>query len=376
MVVTYAPVGYVCRVTLTESPHGSPSPSGGVFGGLRKLVEMLATPLVPGDYLDLFDPLRAGADLRGRIVAMRPQTADSATVVIRPSGAWRTHRSGQYIRVGVDIDGVRRWRAYSLTGPVGQRTIAITVKAISGGLVSNHLVHSARPGELIMLDQAAGDFVLPDPPPPKVLFVTAGSGITPVMGMLRNHQLTDVVLVHSAPTAGDVIFGAELRTMAALGNITLIERHSDAEGLLALAELDELVPDWRERQAWVCGPTGLLDDAEEHWDNAGLADALHVERFRPRVLAEPGDGGEVTFSASSVSVPASGGRPLLEIGEEAGVLMPSGCRMGICYGCVSTLRSGSVRDLRDGTLTTAEENDPVQVQTCVCAAAGPCDIAR
>lgn len=352
-----------------------------MFASLRKLVEMLATPLVPGDYLDLFDPLRAGADLRGRIVAVRPQTADSATVVIRPGGAWRTHRPGQYIRVGVDIDGVRRWRAYSLTGPVstgstGQRTIAITVKAIGGGLVSNHLVRSARPGELIMLDQAAGDFVLPDPLPPRVLFVTAGSGITPMMGMLRNHRLTDVVLVHSAPTAADVIFGAELRIMAALGNITLIERHSDTEGMLALGELDELVPDWRERQAWVCGPTGLLDDAEGHWNAAGLTESLHVERFRPKVLAEPGAGGEVTFSASSVRVPADGGRPLLEVGEEAGVLMPSGCRMGICYGCVSTLRGGSVRDLRDGTLTTAEENDAVQVQTCVCAAAGPCEIAR
>ena len=86
--------------------------------------------------------------------------------------------------------------------------LTITVKAIPDGRVSNHLVRSAREGMLIHLDQACGEFVLPEPHPAKVLFVTAGSGITPVMGMLRNalDQLRDVVLVHSAPTAADVIF--------------------------------------------------------------------------------------------------------------------------------------------------------------------------
>jgi hypothetical protein len=118
---------------------------------------------------------------------------------------------GQWVRIGVDVDGVRMWRAYSLTSHLDRPDgcIAITVKAIPGGKVSNHLVHRTRPGTLVHLDQATGEFVLPSPVPGKALFVTAGSGITPVMGILRNHTgLTDVVVVHSAPTADDVVFGA------------------------------------------------------------------------------------------------------------------------------------------------------------------------
>jgi ferredoxin len=98
-----------------------------------------------------------------------------------------------------------------------------------------------------------------------------------------------------------------------------------------------------------------------------------VESFRPTVLAT-GEGGTVTFSRSGTVVQADGGVPLLQAGEAAGVLMPSGCRMGICFSCVLPLKEGAVRDLRDGTVTTAAPGDGVLVQTCVSAAAGPCQL--
>src|SRR3954465_7266755 len=186
-----------------------------------KLAEFITTPLLPTDYLDLVDPLRSGADLRGRIEAIEHETRDAATVVIRPGRSWRTHTPGQYVRIGIDVDGVRQWRAYSVTSDLTRTDgcISVTVKAIPGGKVSNHLVHRTTPGTIVQLDQATGDFVLPVERPAKALFVTAGSGITPVMGMLRNraHDGCDVVLVHSAPTAEDVIFAGELRALAADG---------------------------------------------------------------------------------------------------------------------------------------------------------------
>jgi ferredoxin-NADP reductase len=344
--------------------------------GVAGLAEAVTTPLLPSDYLDLISPLRAGADLRARIVAITPETTDAATITLRPSRAWRGHRPGQYVRIGIDIDGVRNWRAYSLThAPTADGTISITTKAIPDGKVSNHLVHHARPGTLVMLDQATGDFTLPTPLPGKVLFLTAGSGITPVMGMLRHHlgDLADVVHVHAAPTRSAVIFGAELRSYAASGRVRLHEHHDDTAGVLDLAALERLVPDWRERQAWTCGPTGLLDAAEAHWAAAGLADQHHVERFRPTVI-EAGEGGTVTFERTDRTVAADGGTPILDAGEDAGVLMPSGCRMGICFGCVVTLREGAVRDLRTGELTVAEPGDDRPIQTCVNAAAGACHI--
>jgi len=359
--------------------------------GLRKRVsriaELAATPLVPSDYLDVFNPLRAGADLRGRIEEIHPETADAATIVIRPGADWAGHVPGQYVRIGIDVDGVRLWRAYSLThGPRSDGRISITVKAVPDGKVSNHLVHRARPDTLVHLEQAAGEFVLPTPAAPdktKLLFVTAGSGVTPVIGMLRNlfpvadsgvvrlprSAGYDITVVHVAPSEPDSIFISNLRELDRAGMINLVARYDDEHGVLDVADLADLVPDLQERTTFACGPTGLLDAIEQHHEERGLK--LLTEQFRVATLAV-GEGGTVSFTKNDVSVEADGSRPILDEAEDAGVLMPSGCRMGICYGCVLPLREGTVRDLRTGEITTAAEGDGVKIQTCINAAAGSC----
>ncbi|MDT5138695.1 MAG: stearoyl-CoA 9-desaturase oxidoreductase [Mycobacterium sp.] len=355
-----------------------------VVGALRervlKFAERVTTPLVPSDYLDVIDPLRSGTDLRGRIVAIHPETRDAVTVLIKPGRGWRPHTPGQYVRIGVDVDGVRQWRAYSLTSKTQRRDgcFAITVKAIPDGVVSNHLVRRATVGTVVQLGQATGEFILGNQPPAKLLFLTAGSGITPVMGMLRNmaalgDRTPDVVVVHSAPTSDDVIFGWELRMLAREGRIRLVEKHTDSDGMLDVARLEDLVGDFAERETWACGPAGLLDSLEQRWDAEGIADRLHLERFRPTVITA-GDGGTVTFNKTGSVVAAEGSQTLLDAGEAAGVLMPSGCRMGICFGCVVPLRQGAVRDLRNGDVTTATAGDNIQIQTCVSAAAGACEL--
>ncbi len=356
-----------------ETRHVTPAALAGRT--VARLARALVTPLVPGDYLDLFHPLRKGADLRGRVVAVTPHARCATTITIRPGRGWKGHRPGQYIRVGVEVDGVRLWRAYSVTSPVDTTDglITITVRAIPEGRVSNHVLNSLRPGTLVMLDQATGDFIQPDTPPAKVLFLTAGSGITPVMGMLRNHRFQDAVLVHSSPDPSQMLFADELRQRASAGEFRLVERFTSTEGTLPVSGIADVVPDWAERTTWVCGPTGLLDDAEAHWTDAAIAEQLHVERFRPRILTG-GEGGAVTFSQSDVTLEAPATTPLLDVGEDAGVLMPSGCRMGICFNCVASLTSGAVRDLRTGETTHAIDEDPVLIQTCVSAAAGPCTI--
>ncbi len=338
----------------------------------------LATPVVPEDYLDLFAPLRSGADLRGRIVAITPETADAATITIRPGRDWQGHLPGQYIRIGVDVDGVRNWRAYSLTSDTSSRDghITITVKAMPDGHVSQYLVHRAKPGTIVQLDQATGDFMLPQSVPPKVLFLTAGSGITPVMGMLRNHDFDglDVVHAHSAPTAQDVIFARELSAPPA--GVRAVVRHTDDDGMLTPDELEAVVPDWRERETWICGPTPMLDAFEELYEAAGRSELLHVERFRPTVV-EAGEGGTASLRVGDETkeLDLDGATTILDAAEGAGVLMPSGCRMGICFGCVLPMTEGAVRDLRNGDLTTTTLDDPpVKVQTCISAVAGACTI--
>lgn len=361
---------------------------------LEQVANAAVTPLVPADYLDLFHPLRSGAELRGRVVAVEPETADAATIVIRPGSDWAGHVPGQYVRVGVDVDGVRQWRAYSLThGPRRDGRISITVKAVPGGVVSNHLVHHAQVGTLVHLEQATGEFVLaPEvaegPAPAKLLFVTAGSGVTPVVGMLRNLYPStdagvlrprrsahlDVTVVHVAPSRPDSIFLRDLEALDAAGAVRLVARYDDTHGLLDVAALGDLVPDLAERTTYACGPGGLLEALEAHHAERGLV--LHTEQFRPSTVVV-GEGGTVRFAAGA-EVEADGATSLLDAGESAGVLMPSGCRMGVCFGCVIPLKEGSVRDLRNGEVTTAVpgETDPggIKIQTCITAAAGPCHL--
>lgn len=345
---------------------------------LRRFADAAVTPLEFDDVLDVFHPLRKGADLRGKIVAVHPETADATTLIIKPGKDWAGHKPGQYVRVGVDVEGVRLWRTYSLThGPRPDRCISITVKGIPDGVVSNHLVRRVKAGQMIQLGQAEGDFVLTDPLPGKLLMVTAGSGITPVIGMLRSlfaraeRVRTDIVLLHSALSHAEVIFGEELRRYAAEGRLRLVELHTDVDGMLDVADLDAIVPDVAERTTYACGPVGLLDALEAHHTERDLP--LHIERFRTAVLVT-GEGGTVSFGRTGAVVEADGSTPILDAAEGAGVLMPSGCRMGVCFGCVLPLREGAVRDLRNGQLTTAAPGDGVMIQTCVSAAAGACDI--
>jgi ferredoxin-NADP reductase len=287
---------------------------------------------------------------------------------------------GQYVRVGVDIDGVRHWRTYSLTSVPRRRDgrIAITVKRIPGGLVSEYLVSRAHRDMLVRLAPPTGEFVLPEAIEHALLFVTAGSGVTPIMGMLRAlaHRggLPDAAHVHVAPSPGDTIFGGDLRALAREHHrYTLLEHHDARTGRWDVAELDRRVPDWRERETWACGPAGLLDALTDRFERAGVSERLHLERFRPVVAAAGlgGNAGRVRFLASGKEVETDGTTPLLVAGEQAGALLPHGCRMGICNSCIGRLHSGAVRDLRTGDVQHA---DGQMVRTCVSAAVGPIEI--
>jgi stearoyl-CoA 9-desaturase NADPH oxidoreductase len=224
---------------------------------LRKIAHRITTPLLPDDYTRLANPLWSARELRGRILEVQRETSDSATLVIKPGWGFSfDYEPGQYLGIGLLMDGRWRWRSYSLTSsPVtsgphrSARTVTITVKAMPEGFLSSHLVEGVRPGTIVRLAAPQGNFVLPDPAPPAVLFLTAGSGITPVMSMLRTlvrrDQITDVLHLHSAPTADDVMFGAELEQLAAEHpGYKLQLRATRSEGRLDLSKLDAEVPDW------------------------------------------------------------------------------------------------------------------------------------
>jgi ferredoxin-NADP reductase len=348
---------------------------------LRKIAARITTPLLPDDYLHLANPLWSARELRGRILAVRRETEDSATLVIKPGWGFDfDYQPGQYIGIGLLMDGRWKWRSYSLTsspaetsGSGGARTVTITVKAMPEGFLSTHLVAGVERGTIVRLAAPQGNFVLPDPAPPSIQFLTAGSGITPVMSMLRTlvrrNQIGDVTHLHSAPTESDVMFRAELAALAAdQPGYRLQVRETRKQGRLDLALLGQEVPDWRERQTWACGPEGMLAQAERVWSAAGIGDQLHLERFAVSKAAPAGAGGTVTFIRSGRAVAADAATSLMDAGEGVGVQMPFGCRMGICQSCVVSLVEGHVRDLRTG----AEHDPGTRVQTCISAASGDC----
>jgi stearoyl-CoA 9-desaturase NADPH oxidoreductase len=345
------------------------------LGALRSLF----SPLLPDDYLELINPLWSTRELRGRIERIDRESGDAVTIVIRPGHEWPGHEPGQYVRIGVVVDGVFHWRAYSLTSEPGRGDgcISITPKLVTAGKVTPHLVREAQPGAVIRLGGVEGDFVLPERLPDKLLFISAGSGITPIMSMLRSlaarGALDDAVHIHSARSEGEVIFGERLRTLG--------ERH---DGLalhlwltgerrrLAPGDLDELCPDWREREAFISGPGELLDAMLEHWDREGDCDRLHMERFQPKLgLAEEGEGGTIFFADSDREVECDGATPILVAGEEDGLELPFGCREGICHTCIGKLCSGQVRDLRNGKISGSEGE---MVRTCINAPEGRVEI--
>jgi ferredoxin-NADP reductase len=353
--------------------------------GLRRkalnAARALTTPLVPDDYLGLLDPRWSARELTGTIERIKPETADAATVVVRPSFPWPGHRAGQYLRIGAELDGIRHWRAYSLTSdpdhPGG--VLSITVKHVDEGLMSPFFTRRVKPGQIVFLGDVEGEFRLPDPLPQKALFISAGSGVTPIWAMLRELErrdaLDDVIHIHCAREPDQVIFGEDLRRMnATYDGYTLVEHLTGKVPRLDAKSLAEICPDWADRHAFMSGPRGLMDVMEAHWEAEGDCDLLFMERFQPIIGtgdADVGSGGTVRFRVTDKDATCDVGVSILVGGEEAGALLPFGCRMGICHTCVGKLHSGQVRDLRTGEV---HGDSGETIRTCVNAPEGHVEI--
>ncbi len=348
-----------------------------------RAISAFTSPLLPDDYLELINPLWSTRELRGRVEELVPEAGSATTVLIRPGHAWPGHEPGQYLRIGFDVDGIRHWRAYSLTSDPGRPDgfISITPKLVEEGVVSPYVNRKLKPGAIVSLSDVEGQFVLPEPRPERILFISAGSGITPIMSMLRaldrEDRIKDVIHLHSAPTPDDVIFGESLRKIAERNEgLRLHEQHTrTGAGRIAPDHLDELCGDWRERDTFLCGPAEMLDDFEPRWEREQITERLHMERFQPVIGGDgsaAGEGGPIKFLKSEIEAESDGSQPILVAGEEAGAELPFGCRMGICHTCVGKLCKGQLRDMRSGEVHGEEGQ---MVRTCVNAPEGPVEIA-
>jgi ferredoxin-NADP reductase len=223
---------------------------------------------------------------------------------------------------------------------------------------------------VVGLTGIGGDFVLPAQRPQRILFVSGGSGITPVMAMLRTlvdeGHAGDIAFVHYARNEGEACYRDELAQMAGVRVLHGYTRSADGdlEGRFGPEHLAAAMPS--PDAVFVCGPAALIDAVREHCDN------VYSESFVAPTLELPTEpsGGRVTFADSGIEV-VDDGRSLLEQAESAGLTPASGCRMGICHTCTRRKACGVVRNLTTGAVSTAPDED---VQICVSVPVGDVDI--
>jgi ferredoxin-NADP reductase len=343
------------------------------------LLEALATPHGVDRYLELIHPMLTVRELRAVITDARRSADRSVTLTLRPTRQWRGFEAGQFVQIAVDIDGVRRTRCYSpsCSQHRADGRIELTVKAHPRGSVSEWLYTHARPGLVVGLSQADGTFRLPAARPDKLLLVSGGSGITPVLSMLRTlvdeQHLGEIVFLHYAAREADVPDLAELRALAAAyDNVRLVLAYTqqrdggDLYGRFDETHLAEAAPWYSEAQTYLCGPPALMTAVREHYAGKGIEDALHTEHF---TLTTPGpaDGNTTGAVRFGDTVVHNSGATLLEQAEAAGLSPEYGCRMGICFTCTKVKTSGCTRDVRTGEL---HDEPGTEVQLCVSAPVG------
>ncbi len=358
------------------------------------VVDLLLGPHGVDRYLELISPTLTVADARAEVTAVRRQTERSVTLTLRPNRAWAGFAAGQFVAVGVEIDGVRRTRTYSPASSAHRgRELELTVTEHPGGLVSSHLLRGARPGSIMHLAGAQGRFTLPTPRPGRIVLISGGSGITPVLSMLRTlidegHD-GEIAFVHFARTQADWLYEPEVRALASrhpgLRVTYLTTRGLTTRGLTtrdagardagarrldaAALQAATATTDLSAATAAVCGPPRLVDAAPGVWTElGGDPGRLLTETFTPPRVLVSGDAasGTVRFLRSDRSAGIGEGT-LLEQAEAAGLSPRFGCRMGICHTCTCRKAAGAVRNLRTGEVSDEENED---IQLCISAPAG------
>jgi ferredoxin-NADP reductase len=318
------------------------------------------------------------AELRARVVEVIEESPDTRTIVLAPNRRWPGHRAGQYVPVELELDGVRVRRCYSISSGASDRTarrIAITVKRVPGGRVSSFLHAHLRVGAVVRLGEPAGDFVIPAPPPAKLLLVAGGSGITPIIAIARDlatrGALADVVVIHAARTDAAACFGRELAALATTTHGLRVIAQRAADGRLTAGGVHRRVPDLAEREIYVCGPPGLMEVITEAALAVGAGARVHRERFvASRAASRTGTAATIRLAHRSVAIDGDG--TLLEHLERAGERPAHGCRMGICHSCRCRKVSGTVEDIVTGAISSEPDQE---IRLCVSIARSDLELA-
>jgi stearoyl-CoA 9-desaturase NADPH oxidoreductase len=347
---------------------------------LKRLARTLVAPHTFDFWASRLHPTWSWDRPLARIVARQAESSDAFTLLLQPNRHWRGFSPGQHLNIGAEIDGTLVTRSYSPSdAPRTDGRIAITVKAMPGGKLSQHLCHAAKPGDVLTLGPAFGEMTLPETPEGAWLFLAAGSGITPMMAMIRAQAALGmpmpITLAYWARDRDELCFVDELRALAARQpnlrvDFVLTRATAASEfhhGRIDATLLSMFAPDLHQRRVFACGPSGFVAAARNLTIERAVG--FHAEAFTPpqRIEADA-DGGSVriTLAASGRTLDVPRGISLLNALEAAGLKPASGCRMGLCNTCACGKREGSTRHLHTGDIG----HEPVSaLRLCVNSAA-------
>lgn len=346
-------------------------------------------------------PARWTSDVEETLVCcqVRQETHDVKSFFFRsPAGHAFSFEPGQFVTLELEIDGETINRCYTISSsPTRPHTISITVKRVPGGKVSNWLHDNLQAGAQVRVLGPAGEFTCARHPARKYLFLSAGSGITPLMSMSRaHHELSedrDIVFVHSARTPDDIIFARELDLIAAnqsnFRTSFVCERLGartnwpGVTGFLTLPLLKLIAPDFMEREIFTCGPAPYMKAVRDLLDEAGFERKhYHEESFSfetlveaaPELLAETAPDAldaapaaatfAVSFTRSNREIVCGTDQHVLDAARQAGVRLPASCTQGMCGTCKVKLVSGQVEMKHNGGIRQREIDQGMVLLCC------------
>nr|WP_111300136.1 hybrid-cluster NAD(P)-dependent oxidoreductase [Paracoccus saliphilus] len=313
-------------------------------------------------------------------VMVVPETRDTATFIFRaPSGAWFDYQPGQFLTLDLPVPGGNVQRTYTISSsPSRPLSISVTVKAQASSIGTRWMLDHLRPGMRIKAFGPGGIFSFHRHVAKKYLFISAGSGITPMMSMTTwawdQAQDTDLVFVHAARSPSDIIFRERLEQFAArVPGVQLRFTIEEPEpfktwhgyqGRLNSLMLGLMAPDYLEREVFCCGPEPFMQAVRDMLGSLGYdMNHYHQESFGAPVASEAdapviddvspeeGASAEVTFSNSGVTASCAETDTILAVAKRSGLNIPSGCTFGLCGTCRILKTSGDVHMVHNGGIS-------------------------
>lgn len=309
-----------------------------------------------------------------------PENENTATFTFRaPSGAWFDYQPGQFITLDLPVPGGNVQRTYTLSSsPSRPLSISITVKAQAGSIGTRWMLDHLKPGSRIKAYGPSGIFSFHRHPAKKYLFISAGSGITPMMSMTTwawdSGEMPDITFVHAANRPSEIIFRERLEQFANRVpglklRFTVQEQDpfrtwSGYEGRLNQIMLGLMAPDYLEREVFCCGPEPFMhsvrdmlnalgfDMAHYHQESFGIAVAHEGEApVLADVIPDAQAAASITFAASNVTSRCAETDTVLAVAKRSGLNIPSGCNFGLCGTCKVRKTAGDVHMVHNGGIS-------------------------